>query len=564
MRRALGLLGHSWAYAPVRRIVQAASLALFLALFLYVCWPYGARHYADAMAAKEYVQAEAFLALDPLASISTALAARAWVWSLTWAAVILAVCLLIPRGFCGYVCPLGTLIDLFDWAVGKRAGRLHLKRRGWWANVKYYLLPGVLLASVCGLLVSGFVSAIPVLTRGLAFTLGPLQLGLLRDWYLVPAFNVGHVVSLVLFAAVFAVGLLGRRFWCRCLCPSGAVFSVANLLRLTERKVTSDCIECGRCAEACPFDAIRDDYSTRPAECTFCQTCGGACPVSAITFAPRWSAVDAKERAGGDVSLSRRGFVAAAVVSPAVAFGTRRFWGAGLHARERYHPLRPPGSVPEADFLRLCVRCGECFKACPNNVLQPLGVEQGLEGIWTPKAVPDWSGCEASCTNCGQVCPTGAIRALPLEEKRVARMGLAIVNERTCLPHAQTEACQMCIDECNAAGYEAIEFRRVGTRVDEQGMPVGGSGYLAPVLLDHKCVGCGLCQTRCNAINVKQRHVLTESAIIVEAGPGKEDRMATGSYLALREQEAAQRESERRQRLEADGATDAYLPDFLQ
>ena len=192
------------------------------------------------------------------------------------------------------------------------------------------------------------------------------------------------------------------------------------------------------------------------------------------------------------------------------------------------------------------------------------GFEQGIEGLWTPQAVPDWSGCEPTCNNCGQVCPTGAVRALSLEEKRAVRMGLAIVNERTCLPHAGREDCQMCVDECNAAGYDAIEFRHVGTRVGEDGLPVGGSGYLAPVVLAEKCVGCGLCQTRCNAINVKQRHVLAGSAVIVEAGPGKEDRLLTGSYIALREAEAAEREAELQRRLKEAGATDDYLPDFLK
>ena len=72
----------------------------------------------------------------------------------------------------------------------------------------------------------------------------------------------------------------------------------------------------------------------------------------------------------------------------------------------------------------------------------------------------------SSCNGCGQVCPTGAIRALTLEEKRFARMGLAFINLQTCLPHAGKEACQLCVDECTSAGYNAIEFMQVGTQVD--------------------------------------------------------------------------------------------------
>ena len=186
-------------------------------------------------------------------------------------------------------------------------------------------------------------------------------------------------------------------------------------------------------------------------------------------------------------------------------------------------------------------RCGECFKACPNNVLQSLGFEQGLAGLWTPAVKADWAGCESSCNACGEVCPTGAILPLPIEEKKDVRMGLAIVNEGTCLPFAGREACQLCVDECVAAGYDAIEFTRVGTEADGDGNPIEDSGYLAPAVLPDKCVGCGLCQTRCVSINVEEEQLLTESAIIVVAGEGKEDRFTNSSYRAWREERSQPR-----------------------
>ena len=224
-------------------------------------------------------------------------------------------------------------------------------------------------------------------------------------------------------------------------------------------------------------------------------------------------------------------------------------------------PVRPPGSVPEKEFLELCIRCGECFKVCPNSVLQSQSFQQGLEGLWTPRVAADWAGCEPSCNACGLACPTGAIRPLPLEEKRVARMGLAIVNEKTCLPWAGKEACQLCVDECDAAGYGAIEFIRVHTKTDESGKPVDGAGFLAPKVDPDKCVGCGLCQMRCYSINARTKKLLPESAIIVEAGEGKEDRMMSGSYLALRERQRQRDSAPARDAVP--GAPLKYLPNFL-
>jgi formate hydrogenlyase subunit 6/NADH:ubiquinone oxidoreductase subunit I len=202
-------------------------------------------------------------------------------------------------------------------------------------------------------------------------------------------------------------------------------------------------------------------------------------------------------------------------------------------------------------------------QACPNNVLQPLGLDRGLDNLWTPHVVADWSGCEPSCSNCGQICPTGAIRALPLEEKRVVRMGLAVVDLQTCLPHAGREACQLCVDECRLAGYDALEFLRVGTELDVFGEPIEGSGFLAPTVHAERCVGCGLCQTRCYQINVKSKRLLTASAVVVEAGAGKEDRLRSGSYLEQRRAEKQMQEAAQR-KLREEEVGHGYLPDFLK
>ena len=451
--------------------------------------------------------------------------------------------MLIPRGFCGYICPLGTLIDVFDWLVGKRVTRFRVADDGWWVHVKYYVLTSVLIAAMFGVLLSGFVAAIPVITRGFLFTLKPLHDGMARGWHNVPPVGIGNYVSIALFLGVLLMGLWKPRFWCKYVCPSGAVFSLGNLFRVSERKVESTCIHCNKCVEICPFDAIKPDFTTRTTDCTLCQSCGGVCPTDAIKFVDRWNRVELKvlnDPPTGETPIGRRGFVAAGVGLGAAlvagvgsAVGIKAF-GANLSDPASPRPVRPPGSVPEQEFLQLCIRCGECFRACPNDVLQPLGLRQGLEGLWTPAVKADWAGCEPSCNACGQVCPTGAIRALPLEEKKAARMGLAIVNTKTCLPFAQREACQLCVDECVSAGYHAIEFMNVGTRADDEGRPIEGTGFLAPVIRPDLCVGCGLCQTRCFAINVVEKKLIPESAVIVEAGPGKEDRLMRGSYVALR------------------------------
>ena len=270
------------------------------------------------------------------------------------------------------------------------------------------------------------------------------------------------------------------------------MFSIGNLLRLTERKVESSCIQCNNCVQICPFDAIKPDFTTRTADCTFCQACGGVCPPHAIQFVARWQKTDLKaenEPPTGETPLGRRGFLSTAagltagVVGGAGAFGITKAFGARLGDPEVKRPVRPPGSVPEPEFLQMCIRCAECYQACPNDVLQPLGFQQGVEGLWTPQVVANWSGCDPSCNNCGQICPTGAIRALPLEEKKVARMGVAVINKRTCLPYAGSGDCRLCIDECKAAGYDAIAPERIHAEGESFGEGMEGGGVAPRVIV---------------------------------------------------------------------------------
>lgn len=554
----------AWAAAPLTRLAQAVCLALFLALFFHVLRPDDSPQVAPVRQDRRLIGIDVALRLDPLVGIAASLASRTATSALVVAGCVLLAGVAVPRLFCGYVCPLGTIVDLWDWAVARRLRRFHLHRRGPWVHLRYGLLAAVLAAAAGGAMVAGYVSPIPLLTRGLLVTLAPLQIGLLRHWGAVPPMQWEHFLAAIPLAGVMALSLLGPRFWCRCVCPAGALFSLAARLRVTERKVAPACVRCGRCRVVCSMDAVADDFTTRDADCTFCQVCGGVCPVGAIQFTPRWDR--STEWLHGDatvpatVGLSRRALLTGAVGGIAGVLLTR-YIGPADRAGEGWMPVRPPGSVPEEQFLRQCVRCGECMKACPSQCLQPLGLQTGLAGLWTPHVVADWAGCHENCSNCGQVCPTGAIRPLDLEEKRAVRIGLAVVNEAACLSHSGREPCRLCYLQCRAAGHDAIEFIRLHVQLDEDGMPDDQTGIDAPVVVADRCVGCGQCQARCHAVNVVARGALAKAAIVTRAGQGRDDRLPSGSYLELRE---AERRRRRQKRSQGSPVRDDYLPDFLE
>lgn len=536
--RTLAKVGTVTRSSPVRRLIQVVCLAVFLDLFFRVCWPYAAQFTSSTFADKEYMPAHWILMIDPLVGVSTALAGKVLNWqTFTWTVAILAFCLVIPRAFCGYFCPLGTLIDAFDWLVGRHFRRWHvpdnptgLAKPRWWVHTKYYILVGILVSSLFGVLTSGFFSAIPVLTRGLLFSGGRAQLWAMKgENHLAPVGPMFYV-SLVLFAAVFLLGLKGRRFWCRYVCPSGALLSVFNTFRVGERKVENTCINCNLCVDACPFDAIEEDFTTRENDCTYCQACGGVCPTDAIKFVTRWNLVELKVENDPPVEprpLSRRGFLTAGTVGAATT-AAASMAPVLTPAADKAKPLRPPGSVPEEDFLDLCISCGECFKVCPGPVLHPAGLEDGLEGLWTPVAVPEHAGCHQECNFCTQVCPTGAIQPLDLAVKREVHMGLAKINTQTCLPYddEHREDCNLCYVECEQAGYHAIDMVPLELPVDREELEAQGfsdydieqmSTIMAPVVDAEKCVGCGICTYRCHQTYVIQSDRLAENAIPVVA-----------------------------------------------
>jgi formate hydrogenlyase subunit 6/NADH:ubiquinone oxidoreductase subunit I len=121
--------------------------------------------------------------------------------------------------------------------------------------------------------------------------------------------------------------------------------------------------------------------------------------------------------------------------------------------------VRPPGALAEEDFLNRCIKCGQCMRACPTNVIQPALLDAGLGGLWTPvlNFRIGTSGCQLNCIACGNVCPTAALRPLSLDEKLgrgeferfgPVRMGTAFVDRGRCLPWAMGAPCIVCQENC--------------------------------------------------------------------------------------------------------------------
>ncbi len=159
--------------------------------------------------------------------------------------------------------------------------------------------------------------------------------------------------------------------------------------------------------------------------------------------------------------------------------------------------LRPPGAVPEDRFAGLCIRCNNCVHACPSKIIHPdTGQEAGLAGFGAPiiRFDTDYKYCLETCDACTQVCPTGALTALPLAQKNKYVIGEALVDNNVCLTALGKKECNACEHACP---YDAVKITW-----DEQ-------QYNAYPVVNDKCVGCGACEVVCPTNPVRAIRVWT-------------------------------------------------------
>lgn len=156
--------------------------------------------------------------------------------------------------------------------------------------------------------------------------------------------------------------------------------------------------------------------------------------------------------------------------------------------------IRPPGSVPEEDFLTLCQRCGLCMKVCPTNVINPTLSEAGMAGFWTPHLIMIQGYCEYTCTLCGSVCPTGAIKEISVKEKigRPVNIGSAYVVRGRCLPWSGNGPCIVCQELCPTSPKAIYLEKAVVAAPDGKSIEVQ-----LPYVDLKRCVGCGICEYKC-------------------------------------------------------------------
>ncbi len=499
-------------------IVRRISQFFFFALFVWFCI---AATFGQAMWQLRGWPINWFLQLDPLVALSNLITTRSLYSGLAWALATIALTIVLGRFFCGWVCPFGS-IHHFVGYLGSRgrkpSERIAVNHYKSTQKIKYYILFALLFAAAGGLIayfcdLTGLNPALPVVfflvlaaaasistksfpgarkisaamialagvsAVGLFARLDGIVAASVQTGLLDPIPLVYRSVNLVLlplsdsafhftstaqrhygatwltgsiFAAAVLLNLLIPRFYCRIICPLGALYGILGRYAIWRvGRKTEKCSGCRLCDSRCE-GACEPGERIRVPECVLCMNCLHTCKDDLVGY----NTFRSISGEATDPDLSRRGFLVASL-SGIAAVPFMRIDGK-LDRNWENTLIRPPGSLSEPEFLNRCIKCGQCARVCPTNVIQPDEWKSGIEGLWTPTLNfrAGSSGCQMNCVACGHICPTAAIRPISLEEKLgrgpfekagPIRIGTAFIDRGRCLPWAMDKPCIVCQETC--------------------------------------------------------------------------------------------------------------------
>lgn len=519
-----------------RQIFQIVSLLFFIFLFFEASYPF-----------KHNLPVDLYLKIDPLIIILTDIAGRVFTLSLIYAGIFLILTLILGRVFCGWLCPMGTVLDIATFFRKKKDKtykiveidktkkllRLSIDLK----KVKYFILFIMIVSAIFATQVLWILDPIVLLTRTITTAIYPVfttaiysvinflfRFSFLQDS--VSSLNTFlsdiHLIkaeSQVLFHLNILIGFIfiiiiyfefkDRRFFCQSICPLGATLALTSRYKFYNQIMNMDkCSKCNLCVKRCKMSAIGTNIEdVSPAECIVCFECVEICPQKAISY--QWGRGKQKDL---PISISRREFVGSVLGGIATAGLVKVEYN---DLNKETFVLRPPGAVEENKFLELCIRCQECVKICATTGagLQPAFLESGLEGMWTPMFFMRTGYCEYNCNLCGQVCPTDAIKPLSLEEKQKFVIGTAFFDRSRCIPWYKNEGCIVCEEHCPVSP-KAIIFKE-----EEVWAPNKNEMMIVkrPYIVEERCIGCGICETKC-PVNGRSAIILHKKASSFEVG----------------------------------------------
>lgn len=412
--------------------------------------------------------------------------------------------LLFGRLYCSVICPLGVFQDIAAWKSRwfKKKGRRYRFEYAKPNNMLRYSLLGLTVLlfafgssllvitldpySIFGRMMSQLFQPVFIwLNNGLSALL--LKKGIYVI-YAVPqhAFvTLTFGIAALFFVLVSTLAWFYGRLYCNTVCPVGTLLGLLSKVSLFRIQIEkSSCTQCSACEKRCKSQCIDSMAMTvDDSRCVSCFNCLSVCKKGGVKYAFRY-APKKEETPESEVNNSRRIFMltSGAVVAAVATAKAQKITGKQDDILSR-KPIMPPGAQNLERFNTKCTGCQLCVTKCPMHVLKPAALEYGISGIMQPRlAFSTHIYCNQDCTICSEVCPTGALKKLTVDEKRVTQMGIARFRKPKCVVYTDEKDCGACAEHCPTQAVHMIPYK---------------NGLTIPEVTADLCIGCGGCESIC-------------------------------------------------------------------
>jgi ferredoxin len=417
--------------------------------------------------------------------------------------VVMALTFLFGRVYCSSICPMGTLQDIISFISRKLDKKKYFRLMKGYNILRYSVLAGTIVSFLTGSLI--LLNLLdPFSNTGKIFTnlfrpimifvnnFAAFSLGKFNVYWLYPIEIKGFSYAGIGFALI-VLGTIGvmsfsrGRLFCNTICPVGTLlglFSKNSIFKISIDKVT--CISCNMCERVCKSGCIdKKNKIIHFDRCVSCYNCIEVCPKGGITY--KSSLLKPGEIKPIKANDKRRELISKTFLYviglPLITLGQIKIIPKKLSKipNLKKNPVSPPGSKSIAHFKGKCTACHLCISACPTQVLQPSLWEYGFTGILQPHMDYKTSFCNQECIICGQVCPTGAILTLTVNEKKLRQIGKTNFIKENCIVETEGTECGACSEHCPTKAVQMVPYKKLHL----------------PEIKNEYCIGCGACEFAC-------------------------------------------------------------------
>jgi len=418
--------------------------------------------------------------------------------------ILFVLSLFFGRIYCSTICPLGVFQDIITWKskfFRKKKKKLRFNYSKPQNILRYSILAVTILLFVFGssflvVLLDPYGTFGRIVTQlikplviwannGLASVIngmGNYTLYKMEQLAFVP---LAFIVAVIFFYKVAEMSVRHGRLFCNTICPVGSSLGLLSKISLFHIYIEeSGCTRCGACAKQCKSECIDSEaMKVDDSRCVTCFNCLSSCKKGSLKYDFRYKK-PAKQTVQAPADKSRRTFllVTGAVITTAAFAKTKKVISKNDLILSR-KPIMPPGAKSIDHFNAHCTGCQLCVTKCPMQVLRPSSLEYGISNITQPRlAFSTHIFCTYDCNICSSVCPTGALKQMSMEEKKLTQIGIAKFRKNMCVVYTDEKDCGACSEHCPTQAVHMIPYK---------------NGLTIPEVTENICIGCGGCESIC-------------------------------------------------------------------